>query len=72
MRVAGVPGVRAPNARGKGRPERDDAGWVDRQEDLCCIRSRFAGPIVIAGEVVDDPASDRGEIDTRRRDQAFG
>jgi len=72
MRVADVPGVRAANTRGKGRSERDDAGWVDRQEYSGCVRSRFAGRIVIAGEVVDDPASNRGEIDTRRRDQAFG
>ena len=30
--VAGVPGIRATNTRGKGRPQRDDTGLIDRQE----------------------------------------
>ena len=72
MGVASVPGIRAMNTRGKGRPERDDTGRIDRQEHPGGVRSRFARRIVIASEVLDDRTGDRGEIDARRRDQAVG
>ena len=72
IRVAGVPGIRATNTSGKGRPERDDTGRIDRQEHLGGVRSRFARRIVIASEVIDDRTGDRSEIDARRRDQAVG
>jgi hypothetical protein len=72
MGVAPIRGVRAADAGGERRSERDHPGRVDRQQDPRGLRRGFANRLVVAGEAVDDPPGHRGEIHPRGGDEGIG
>src|SRR5260370_38206831 len=67
MGIAGVATFRTANVRGQRTPEGDDPHGVKGEQYPSGIGARLPGGLVIAGEMLDDPPGNGGQIDILRR-----